>query len=187
MYLQLWGHTFNWCLFFWTLNEHKLLPDDRTKVLIADVVCLGKFYYMVANVVFLGPFLNSTTPTDYCDVTGCTCSTKSWRLTMRWVGGKAHYDVFNYVFATLPKGWSRMWIMLICYRYRYWYQDWARSRFQILGTVAALLSATFHNSLTWAMFAIDMHYFSVKRCKKVKYFRLRLRRTEEWSIFVRRA
>ena len=44
---------------------------------------------------------------------------------MRWVGVGTHYDVFKYVFVTLPKSSWRMWNMLICYRYRYLCRDWA--------------------------------------------------------------
>ena len=49
---------------------------------------------------------------------------------------------------------------------------------------AAVLEKTLKFSLAPSALAIDTPYFSLKRRKKRKIFRLRRRRAEKWSIFL---
>ena len=55
--------------------------------------------------------------------------------------------------------------------------------FEKMTSYAAVLRNTLKFSLAPSALAIDILYFSLKRRKKRKNFRLRLRRAEKWSIF----
>ena len=55
--------------------------------------------------------------------------------------------------------------------------------FEKMTSYAAVQQNTLKFSLAPTALAIDTLYFSLKRAKKRKIFRLRLRRVEKWSIF----
>ena len=59
--------------------------------------------------------------------------------------------------------------------------------FEKMTSYAAALQNTLKFSLAPSALALDTLYFSLKRREERNHFRLRLRRTAKWSIFVRRA
>ena len=59
--------------------------------------------------------------------------------------------------------------------------------FEKVTSYAAALQNTLKFSLAPSALAPDTLYFSLKRREERNHFRLRLRRTAKWSIFVRRA